>query len=41
METDPRLEEKLKTSGARVQDRNSSLVLFGAREGLELRFKTA
>ncbi len=39
METDPRLEEKLRAAGARVADRNSSLVLFGAREGLELKFK--
>ncbi len=39
METDARLEEKLQAAAARAADGNAGLVLFGAREGLELKFK--
>ena len=41
METDPRLEEKLADASTRAAKGNSSLVLFGAREGLELKFAGA
>ena len=40
METDPRLERKLQAAAARAADGNTGLVLFGAREGLELKLST-
>ena len=38
METDPQLEVKLAAASARAADANSPLAVFGAREGLELKF---